>query len=358
MTGSATHALLERLIGADRQLRVLNGLEPLPGAESLKDALDNSVNTVAQLMGREDIGQRAAELISESLDLQWKAQQSISGALVGGANHLTGAVRRLSSLGGGANLVRQMCVEVIDTGAFDLATFSVVDEAGWEALVELPRGPAYQGELSPPLRLKWDETAAERHCVQSREVVVTGEVWPASAAVAGHFDVADYIVAPIIAEFEVVGLLHAARRRPMVVDNDVAALAGALASTFGAAYERESWSHRMWTHRQIVSARIVRLIQDGEDVLGKELEIDSSGVDPPADIHQRLDSESSSKLDSLLTPREAEVMHLIAGGASNAEIANKLFIGLETVKSHVKSILRKLRAVNRSEAISRYLDHN
>lgn len=351
MTDRASRALLEGLLRVDRQLRMLYNLDALPAAESLQDALDNAVNTVAQLMDREDIAERAAELISESLDLQWKAQQSISDALVGGSGHLAASVRRLSSLGPGANLARQMCVEIIDTGAFDFAAFSMVDEAGWEVLVALP-----QSAEGPPLRLTWDQTPAERHCVQAREVLVTGEVWPASAAVSSHLDVGDYIVVPVVAEFKVVGLLHASRQLPMVIDHDVAALAAVSASTFGAAFERESWSHRVWEHRQIVSARVARLIQNSEHVLGTEFEIGSVPKDLPTDSGPLLDSEANSRLDWLLTPREAEVMNLIAGGASNAEIADKLFITVETVKSHVKSILRKLRAVNRSEAISRYLD--
>nr|WP_173667326.1 helix-turn-helix transcriptional regulator [Frankia torreyi] len=56
-----------------------------------------------------------------------------------------------------------------------------------------------------------------------------------------------------------------------------------------------------------------------------------------------------------LTPREREVLRLLAAGATNAQIANALTVSETTVKSHVKHILRKLRASNRAEAIARYL---
>jgi|SRR5215218_4656419 len=61
------------------------------------------------------------------------------------------------------------------------------------------------------------------------------------------------------------------------------------------------------------------------------------------------------RLESLLTRREVEVLALMAAGASNADVADRLVIAEGTVKSHVKHILRKLRAANRAEAVARYL---
>ncbi|MEU6245988.1 response regulator transcription factor [Glycomyces sp. NPDC047010] len=52
-----------------------------------------------------------------------------------------------------------------------------------------------------------------------------------------------------------------------------------------------------------------------------------------------------------LTPREAEVLRLIAQGLSNRDIATRLYLGLETVKTHVKNVLTKLGAGNRTEAV-------
>jgi NarL family two-component system response regulator LiaR len=53
-----------------------------------------------------------------------------------------------------------------------------------------------------------------------------------------------------------------------------------------------------------------------------------------------------------LTQREREVLALLAEGLGNADIASRLVIGLSTVKSHVSSILSKLDAVSRTEAVS------
>jgi DNA-binding CsgD family transcriptional regulator len=52
-----------------------------------------------------------------------------------------------------------------------------------------------------------------------------------------------------------------------------------------------------------------------------------------------------------LTPREAEVLRLLAEGLANKEIAARLSFSTHTAKFHVESILRKLGAVNRAEAV-------
>jgi len=54
-----------------------------------------------------------------------------------------------------------------------------------------------------------------------------------------------------------------------------------------------------------------------------------------------------------LSAREQEVLRLIASGLSNAEIGAKLFLGTETVKTHVGSILAKLGVRDRTQAVVR-----
>jgi DNA-binding NarL/FixJ family response regulator len=52
-----------------------------------------------------------------------------------------------------------------------------------------------------------------------------------------------------------------------------------------------------------------------------------------------------------LTDREKEILTLLASGLSNAELAEKLFLSETTVKTHVSSILRKLRVRDRVQAV-------
>jgi DNA-binding NarL/FixJ family response regulator len=56
--------------------------------------------------------------------------------------------------------------------------------------------------------------------------------------------------------------------------------------------------------------------------------------------------------DEALTPREVEVLRHIADGNRNKDIAERLFISEETVKVHVKHVMEKLGASDRTEAVS------
>jgi NarL family two-component system response regulator LiaR len=55
-------------------------------------------------------------------------------------------------------------------------------------------------------------------------------------------------------------------------------------------------------------------------------------------------------LPDLLTPREAEVLHLVARGMSNREISEQLAISEATVRSHVSNLLTKLNLNSRTQA--------
>ena len=62
---------------------------------------------------------------------------------------------------------------------------------------------------------------------------------------------------------------------------------------------------------------------------------------------------AAAEPDTLLTPRELEVLGAIGEGLTNKAIARKLGISLHTVKFHVESLFRKLGARTRTEALAR-----
>ncbi len=62
------------------------------------------------------------------------------------------------------------------------------------------------------------------------------------------------------------------------------------------------------------------------------------------------DAREAAIPDAGLTRREADVLHLLAGGASNREISRQLYLSEKTVKAHLAAVFRKLGVSNRTQA--------
>ena len=76
--------------------------------------------------------------------------------------------------------------------------------------------------------------------------------------------------------------------------------------------------------------------------------------EPPAAAGARRDAAAAVPgLVEQLTPREREILALLAAGAPNPRIAEDLVVSLDTVKKHVSHLLGKLGAANRTEAVTR-----
>jgi DNA-binding CsgD family transcriptional regulator len=72
----------------------------------------------------------------------------------------------------------------------------------------------------------------------------------------------------------------------------------------------------------------------------------------PADAALVVRDEPDPGMEVALTPRELDVLALIAEGASNKAIARRLAISVHTVKFHIASLLDKLDAQGRAEAVA------
>jgi DNA-binding NarL/FixJ family response regulator len=90
-------------------------------------------------------------------------------------------------------------------------------------------------------------------------------------------------------------------------------------------------------------AAAIRRVNDGDAVFSPRLAgfvLDAYAGAAPEPVDEELDQ---------LTPREREVMRLIARGYSYKEVAARLYISVKTVESHVSAVLRKLQLSSRHE---------
>ena len=79
----------------------------------------------------------------------------------------------------------------------------------------------------------------------------------------------------------------------------------------------------------------------------------AEGKSPLApDVAARLVQRVRQPVDEILSTREIEILELVAGGASNKDIAKQLWISDTTVKSHILHIFKKLEVTDRTSAVT------
>ena len=170
-----------------------------------------------------------------------------------------------------------------------------------------------------------------------------------------------YVAAPIMPEGRVIGFLHGDKglrspRDPRGVDELDRDALWAFAEGFGYAVERMQMLERLRAQGDEVRALIARTEAIVSEHLAAQVELASAplGEAGTARAAAALLPPADGPMGSL-TRRELEVLALIAEGATNNQIADRLVIAESTAKSHVKRILRRLGAANRVEAASIYL---
>lgn len=95
----------------------------------------------------------------------------------------------------------------------------------------------------------------------------------------------------------------------------------------------------------------IRKVMDGEMWFGRQL------VGELLQLYKRKVGESKPTKQIKISPREVEVLRCLSVGYSNHDVAQKLHLSENTVKSHLFNIFRKLNVKNRTQAVSWFNSH-
>jgi LuxR family transcriptional regulator, regulator of acetate metabolism len=262
------------------------------------------------------------------------------------------AVRRLGDVGSPQGILDRAAEELGASSQFDRVLISEVvagvlaPRALWVAEPSNQSDRALGRLQATALELKYPLIEEEVARLQRPELVTVAAA--RSRAPAPLTDVLEwdaYVVAALTVQGTTVGLLHAdasASGRPLdALDVEVAEqFTEGLTGVFERAVLRATLRrHREELQSAIrwMSARLSGLAAEGNELpMPAASPLDYAGVET-------------------LTPRELEVLRLLARGQTNMAIAEALVVREGTIKYHVKNILRKLGATSRTDAVSRYV---
>lgn len=164
-----------------------------------------------------------------------------------------------------------------------------------------------------------------------------------------------YVAAPIMPTNRVIGFFHADRYglqlpvSPQDRDN-----LWVFAEHFGLLYERAVLVQRLESQRGQLRDALSTAATTLDELYAADIEL-ARNEEAPEPAFAARGRGARSRVDSLITAREREILGLMADGMTNNQIAQTLVLSEGTVKSHVKRILRKLHVSNRAEAVARFL---
>jgi DNA-binding CsgD family transcriptional regulator len=347
-----TRAMVARLNQLDEQLCSAFGIVRSADATTLDEAITMSAATTERLeirdrRARDDAGSAIAQsLLADFLQAQVEARQIRAGDRVDVVRSLTAGIRRMKKAGSLQGLGRQACTELCDVLGFDSALLSFVEDDGF-VVEESDHG------LGGPTVIPRRDCAAERACIRLRDTTRTsGADMPPSPGYQDLLGSENYLVAPVIAQSRVVALIHVGRRSDCGVSADDVDVLDAFASAYCLLHERMLNTERVQQQRTSIARAASRLTDEADRIAATGISFEDecdARVEPPKIA-------ADSALAATLSNRERQVFERLVLGASNAEIADELVITIETVKTHVKRILRKIGAINRSEAIALYME--
>jgi DNA-binding CsgD family transcriptional regulator len=300
-----------------------------------------------------------------SLELADAVHTRLSTQRAAAYSQLRQGLERLRRIANSAQLLDRLCIEVVESCGFERAILTRVEDGEWLPwMAHFPDDPSLEQRFTEWMNQQRFPAGALGHDLLKLQPVLVRDATADPRVfepMIAFSKTRSFVAAPITPAGRLVGVLYADRfgsDRPVdALDRD---LLWAFAEDFGRMYERVALIERMRAQQLLIEKTFGFAETMMDSLANAEIELARTpegrlpgGTDEP-DLAV---PPAQADVMDLLTAREAEVLALMVRGASNAVIAERLIIKEGTVKSHVKHILRKLDAINRSEAISRYIGH-
>jgi len=362
----ADKPLSDRLAGAAARAQRVLGLPLTCFREDDAEALDALIAALVERMvaagdSRADADQRAHERELEVL------RRRCTGA-ASALEDARSAVERLGQMTSPSEMLAAAGGELCHSSDFARVVVSAICDGTMLAeTVDFRDDPSGARETLEALRanpVRLEHPIVESELLRRRRATIVTDaqrdprVDRPTAAIMGW---ESYVAAPIGARSAIIGVIHAAPGPGRTVRPEHRDVLWEFASGLADVYERATLRRTLRQERARMRGLLDRLNARSSQLSDAPLELvpTRSTAEPPPELLERAATTSDDLAQrpgvaDVLTRREAEILRLMAEGKTNRAIAAELVISPGTVKFHVNGILRKLRAANRAEAVSRY----
>ncbi|MET8427923.1 LuxR C-terminal-related transcriptional regulator [Nocardia sp. NPDC004860] len=271
-----------------------------------------------------DLGARMVELV----ELRDQYRDSTKDDLRHTMSQIEQTVRALGDAASSEELMRRACRGFADLCRSERVVLCKLEDAQAIPVMAFDSGDVGSPELPPALDITPGSAEAAALAGQPQF-----DAAPLAALRPVFGDGCVIVVVPI--EAKPAGIVYLAGTIDAALHDSVTMLAEVL----GACFARLGLAARRTRQLNLLRASTRSWVRD---------------IETPSHTDLSAASVDAGPLVEPLTGREIEVLRLILTGASNSAIADELVITVDTVKSHVKRVLRKLGATNRGELIAKY----
>ncbi|CAN5458639.1 hypothetical protein BH11ACT8_BH11ACT8_00750 [soil metagenome] len=252
--------------------------------------------------------------------------------------------------------------ELSEACGFTRAMISAVHGSRWVPLVLYtqdvidPDAAAFRAFVDSDAEIPLATMLAETEMVRRRRAVLIDDALLDRRAYKPIIAVAKstgYVAAPLLVDGRAIGFMHADRvGQTRELDEGDRRHIAAFSAELAVLYQQRGWHellldrHRHLEDALAVASRSLVPVTTPSPSLGARIEVEGEARGADTDAPRR---------DALLSVREREILELVAEGATNAAIASRLGLSEDTVKTHMRGVLRKLRVSSRGAAVARYL---